>query len=285
MGELFVKSSTIKSEDNVDGVSQDTKRFLKHELRHAAQDARNMMMEGKKPSVDQIAAVNKLSEAETRAWDIMGDFVDDYFNFDSQENFDDSVKSFMEYDFDPRNTPKEYEFQQLLRANKGDILKAQKALVGKMIVEGMSANFDGGDVWYSDVDDKWRNAYDKQALSFATAYFENGDISVGGNKESFDQALSYFTKEYGIQKKDIDKANLTKGYANGIDALKHDVKNGKMDPKTGALLKTLVNPAYYETVSSAGQSVQPPHVPSALERGDTTDHTATKILHAVNEGR
>lgn len=277
--ELFVKSDEIKSEKSINGVSESVMRLLKHELRHAAQDARGMFMEGKKLSVEQVGALDKLAESETRAWEIMDSFMSSYFRFDSQENFDATMKAFMSAEFDPQYAPKELEFQKLLRDNKGDVLKAQKTVVGKMIAESMAKEFNQ--------DMGWRLFYEKQALRNISSRIVRKDISAAGNDEAFDQALSYFTKEYGIQKKDINKINATEKHTPIFEGLKHGVETGTYDPKTVAFMKNLLKPNSNSSTnaSSIGQSIQAPRVPTSTEHTSTTDHTAMKMPHTLNKGR
>ena len=273
---MSIKSDQIKSEDTPRGVNIETVYKLRHELRHAAQDARGLNLEGREANIDQLTTVSKLSEAETRAWDNVNNLTESYIRFDSQEHYNADMKTFMNAPFGKDYAPDEVELQNQLRQHNGDLLKAQKAMVAQKIVQMMSPDF-------MEAQD-WRRKYEWQAVQNAYTNIERKDVSEAGAPQAFDKALQYYVQEYGIKKGDIDKPNLSEPFDQAAEGLKKRVQNQPIDSKTQALLKDVFNIEFPSNGTMNQSTVQSPQVPSAINHTGV-NRSPTQMFHISSEGR
>lgn len=229
---LIIRSNQIESDNTILGVSNSVMKLLSHELRHAAQDARGLFMEGKHPSVEQAITISKLSEAETRAWDIVGRVSHNNLNFDSNGHAK-NVKEFLNEKLEPSFQDNDILFQKNLRQANGNVEKAQKAMVGQQIKEAMSLGFDK--------DYKWREIYDAQSFRFALHSIFHNNISANGNEPEFDKALKYYETEYGVKAQTINRPNLSKDFEKMGKDLSHYVRTGKMTEDLSIGIQKLAN--------------------------------------------
>lgn len=215
--DILVLSDFLRSTDFGTGVEMKGVLYFEHELRHAAQDARGLFMRKMKPSVEQIMTVSKLSEAETRAWGIVSNLTDDYFSQDAQITLK-SIDNFLKEKFNPHSEQAEILFQKCLHQSGKDFLKAQKLMVGTLIIASMSPHF------YEDP--LWRDTYDAQSILHVLNCMIEDNISPMGNKTAFHNALKYYKTTYGIEESDINKPHVGKAYQKMQKQLETAVQTG-----------------------------------------------------------
>ena len=163
-----------------------TPTVLFHELRHAVQDVHKLINHDNKGfSAEQAMCADKLCEAETAAWERA--------MFASTQNPQwETTKT------DPNDIKL---YNSCLKQCNGNAEKARKMMVGQLIPEYMSKE-GGRDIG------NWRIVYDAQAYNNAIETGKAGHLTTQGNQKEFDKVLDYYSKEYGIDKRKISKANI-----------------------------------------------------------------------------
>lgn len=221
---VVLKASLIKGNPSkTKGL--DLKAILIHELRHAYQYAlvgASMDVFCTMPPKD-VFKMNKLEEAETRAWfktNLLCEKILGHWGNPSKEKISAFMKrdlvaekkkllGFLPNPFFNEHKLKQspiYILQQALRNNNGDIHAAQKYLVGTHITRLMRDKVD--------LKDKaWQFIYNGNSLlaayCFSRFYVKNNSI--------YEQFLKRYQSEYNVKREDIDRIGMGKFRMKDLD--------------------------------------------------------------------
>ena len=161
-----------------------TSSVLFHEMRHAVQQNHyDLGISNKGYSAEQAICIDKLTEAETAAWERA--------MYASTKNPQWKTTEVNKNDMQLYNT--------CLKQCNGNEEKARKMMVGKLIPQYMSVNCSN---------QSWVATYNLQAVNNTLDASRQGHITTKGNNQEFNRVLDYYTNEYGIDKIKISKSNI-----------------------------------------------------------------------------
>ncbi len=204
--------------------------LLFHELLHAKQSYLGEM-QTKGYSAGQVTVKALVSEAEAEGWDRMHEVMQEAFSTHIPTKED--VLAFMQVDlvskarqkagasFDVEKFKEEdpvYLFQQMLKKNNGALYKSQKEYVGREILACMEAF---SNPQSDDRNQTWKAFYTAQGMNYALQAMKRGHLTAQGNINGFYQHLDRVANEYGLQRADLTRLNLSQDemqvYANIIE--------------------------------------------------------------------
>ncbi len=205
-------------------------QVLFHELLHAKQHHLGEM-ETRGYSAGQVMVRSLVSEAEAEGWDQMHEVM--YQVFGSLTPAKGTVESFKNVDwlakvralngpsFDEASYIKNdpiYRFHQILRAKNGNLYAAQRAFVGERIIACLDAFSNPKS---KDPNQQWKAFYTSRAMGHMLDAMKKGHLTPQGNINGFYQHLDRVANDYGLERSDLTRLNLSqeemKIYADIID--------------------------------------------------------------------